>query len=402
MYSFLQRNKRKLAGAAALVSAGGAAYYVYSRWLDYLQDGDDRHVADIMLRPSFPPRSSMLAHENARGSDGAGKGDARKAGISELGEGEVEQDSNVEERLAAYFESVQEIAGKTALPEFLPSLSAALASATALDELVLNLRTQQLTREEKLSMWDKLKVESFVFVLGAVWATATLEAFLRLQLSVLGRLLYIQSATSGQQRAPFGAVMPAECQRDYLRHAQVVTTAGLVPLLEKLRHCLRPLLGQMVLTTPCTVEELLAVLSDAQQSFAATTAEALWCDVLFPPNEAVTRSEERGSPEECAVVSDMFAESRSLIATSEFDGAVKACAASTSRSLASVLRESVTAAEAGATAGPEGLPLAKLIPIISNAGRKLLEAQLRLSSDMANLPAVHRMCAAAYSSGPPL
>jgi hypothetical protein len=98
----------------------------------------------------------MLAHENARSSDGAGKGDARKAGISELGEGEVEQDGNVEERLAAYFESVLEIAGKTALPEFLPSLSAALASATALDELVLNLRTQQVSSEPHCAYHSEL------------------------------------------------------------------------------------------------------------------------------------------------------------------------------------------------------------------------------------------------------
>jgi hypothetical protein len=133
---------------------------------------------------------------------------------------------------------------------------------------------EQLTREEKLSMWDKLKVlmacghnfclprqyvfylhvglsiglvagalgylviqvmkvncatdhvlfaqvESFVFVLGAVWATATLEAFLRLQLSVLGRMLYIQSATSGQQRlvVPSSDSNAIPCCNDTCSHA---------------------------------------------------------------------------------------------------------------------------------------------------------------------------------------
>lgn len=83
-----------------------------------------------------------------------------------------------------------------------------------------------------------------------------------------------------------------------------------------------------------------------------------------------------------------------------------ACAASTSRRLAAILSERVGAAQArSGTASADGLPLAKLIPVVSAAGRQLLEAPPPEEEDeakLAQLPAVQRLCSDAYSSGPPL
>lgn len=82
---------------------------------------------------------------------------------------------------------------------------------------------------------------------------------------------------------------------------------------------------------------------------------------------------------------------------------MRACAASSSRQLAAILQELVDSSQAAAnsTGAASGLPLAKLIPVVSAAGRQLLEAR-SAQGDLGELPAVHRLCADAYSSGPPL
>jgi len=385
MLSFLQRHKRRVLGVAAAAVAGGAAYYVYSRWLEWAAEEEDDAKAALRAPPRPPPSSTAHPARGVTEADPAG----------------------ADQRLTEHFASLQHIARRTALPEFLPGLRAALATETALDELVDSLRGGQLSREQKVATWDTLKLESFAFVLGAAWAVALLEVFLRLQLSILGRLLYAESAaaepaaTGSRHRAPATA-MPPGCQRDYLQHAQAAVTAGLGPLLDTLRGCLEPSLQRMPLTTPCSSEELLEVLSDAQQAFAAAGTRHLWSGILFP---APTASGSSLGPEG-SVLGDMLAEARVVVDSPQFDAAVTACAASTSRRLAAILSERVGAAQARGGAAPaDGLPLAKLIPVVSAAGRQLLEAPPPEEEDeakLAQLPAVQRLCSDAYSSGPPL
>lgn len=51
---------------------------------------------------------------------------------------------------------------------------------------------------DKLAAWEELKVAAFVRAAGAAWLLPLLDLFVRVQLNILGRHLYLESAVEGR------------------------------------------------------------------------------------------------------------------------------------------------------------------------------------------------------------
>ncbi|KAI3709080.1 hypothetical protein L2E82_38827 [Cichorium intybus] len=51
-----------------------------------------------------------------------------------------------------------------------------------------------LTPSEKLELWDRLKILSFTRMVLSIWAMTTISLFVRIQVNILGRHLYIDTA----------------------------------------------------------------------------------------------------------------------------------------------------------------------------------------------------------------
>jgi peroxin-3 len=49
-----------------------------------------------------------------------------------------------------------------------------------------------------VAVWEELKVEAFTRALGAAWLLPLLDLFVRVQLNILGRHLYLESAVEGR------------------------------------------------------------------------------------------------------------------------------------------------------------------------------------------------------------
>ncbi len=63
----------------------------------------------------------------------------------------------------------------------------------------------------------------------------------------------------------------------------------------------------------------------------------------------------------------------------------------------------LASAVSGQMCGPGGgLPVAKAVPLVSNAADALLAPGPRRAARLAGLPATERLCATVYSCGPPL
>lgn len=55
-----------------------------------------------------------------------------------------------------------------------------------------------LSQAEKLATWEELKVAAFSRAVGAAWLLPLLDLFVRVQLNILGRHLYLESAVEGR------------------------------------------------------------------------------------------------------------------------------------------------------------------------------------------------------------
>ena len=55
-----------------------------------------------------------------------------------------------------------------------------------------------LSQADKLAAWEQLKVAAFGRAVGAAWLLSLLDLFVRVQLNILGRHLYLESAVEGR------------------------------------------------------------------------------------------------------------------------------------------------------------------------------------------------------------
>jgi peroxin-3 len=56
---------------------------------------------------------------------------------------------------------------------------------------------------DKLAAWEELKVAAFTRAVGSAWLLPLLDLFVRCQLNILGRHLYLESAVEG--RSDYGS-----------------------------------------------------------------------------------------------------------------------------------------------------------------------------------------------------
>ncbi|KAB5524610.1 hypothetical protein DKX38_022359 [Salix brachista] len=102
-------------------------------------------------------------------------------------------------RLQGHFENVQLIADTTSLPHAMQYLRARIAEVLDLSQLTERLQKGKgqpttLTPSEKFELWDRLKILSFTQMLVSLWAVTMLSLYIKVQVNILGRHLYIDTA----------------------------------------------------------------------------------------------------------------------------------------------------------------------------------------------------------------
>ncbi|GAB2298271.1 hypothetical protein Dimus_032341 [Dionaea muscipula] len=102
-----------------------------------------------------------------------------------------------------HFMTIQRIAYSTTLPHVMNCLSSKVAQD--LDVSLLTERLQQgkgqpysLTSLEKLELWDKLKILSFTRMVLSLWVMTMLTLYIRVQVNILGRHIYINTGRGVQ------------------------------------------------------------------------------------------------------------------------------------------------------------------------------------------------------------
>ncbi|XP_051119241.1 peroxisome biogenesis protein 3-2-like isoform X2 [Andrographis paniculata] len=171
--------------------------------------------------------------------------DARRRRLCDLEtqlSAERESEELIKTQIQAHFESVQIIADSTTLPHVMQFLENQINENLDLTHLTERLiqgkgHPNTLTASEKLELWDRLKILSFTKMLSSIWAVTMLSLYIRVQVNILGRHLYIDTARGleSSQLLEEAELIDKNDERqflacaDYLSHSGLV---GLIPLVE--------------------------------------------------------------------------------------------------------------------------------------------------------------------------
>lgn len=212
-----------------------------------------------------------------------------------------------DEHMARHFDSVQVIAGKTTLPALLPSVRARLFALVDVGAVTRRLREARaaagdqgsVSAEEKVALWRELLRRAFARCVAALWAQALLDALVRVQLNVLGRHLFLDTAVAGSEAAApgdtpaspkalasrgEGATLPVACQHRFLALADYFPAEGLPALVEMAYEAVDATMASADLQADLSPEALAAELRRASDRLAAAVAEREggWSALLLP------------------------------------------------------------------------------------------------------------------------
>lgn len=335
-------------------------------------------------------------------------------------------------RTSSHFRNVQSICDATTLPSLLPHLEVKLSQAVAVTVIMDRLEecktaATPLPPAEKYALWEELKLRTFVAAAGAAVAASVLAVFLRVQLNLVGRYLYLDLAfeTAQAERPP---QLSKGSQHRFLAYADFLSQKGLARLLPALHQCVAEALHDVTIKSKLTREGIEQLVDGVRSRYGRAAAEVAWTDVLLPPPDDDRRQWAGGGPggpnspvsggsdggrspgvhasgwgdggeldaADARTLAALLTEVRLVVEGDEFRAVVGDAVDAALGALRDRLaRECFDRAHA-----PAGVPLPKLLPQVQAAAAELLADGSPVALAVAALPRLEAFCANLYSSPP--
>ncbi|KAK3282607.1 hypothetical protein CYMTET_9664, partial [Cymbomonas tetramitiformis] len=204
------------------------------------------------------------------------------------------EEKQADENVRNHFNSIQKISDNTTMPSILPHIRDRLFKLIDISDLTGRLMRAKTSEEplsatEKYGLWEELKILSFTRTCTAAIAVSLLDLFLRVQLNIVGRYLYLDSALEIQQ--DIGPALSKECQGieillELVRQSVEEVLNGSVPRLTA-PLCSACCFGfadyvQTPLNSRFTQEQLQHLLTQMHDTFWSKTTQSSWRELLLP------------------------------------------------------------------------------------------------------------------------
>eukprot|EP00898_Chlorokybus_atmophyticus_P000324 jgi/Chlat1/1292/Chrsp118S01731 len=332
-------------------------------------------------------------------------------------------------RMQGHFESIQRIADTQTVPSVLPKLKEELLACVDLHALIAKLQaprdsSEALPAAEKLKAWEQLKILSFTRTLTGMTAASLLELFIRVQLNILGRYVYMDAALDSKGLDGHRA-MSLACQHTFLAYADYLPKSGLGLLVAHIQDAVQDVVGSLSLKTSMTHEDLRDALTHIRASFEGKAHRIGWAQYLIPladeplPATAPTGKEpmeaEEGSTalqddaEDARVLANVLKETRVILRSDECHAVLSEALDAAFELMLRTLRQSWGSSELGKDVLPPSdtvvtkpLPLAKVVPLVAGVGPMMLAPSPgnEYLKAIASLPSMDSFCALVYASPP--
>ncbi|CAN0902277.1 Eukaryotic peptide chain release factor GTP-binding subunit ERF3A [Linum grandiflorum] len=352
---FWRRHKRKVLATAGVVGSGYCLYKVYNAYKNQLADME-RRLAD-----------------------------------------EREHDELVKAQMQSHFEIIQRIADTVTLPHSISYLNNRITEE--LDHSYITEALQRgkgqpasLTTAEKLELWDKLKIISFTRMTVSLWAVTLLSLYVRVQVNILGRHLYIDIARGLEiSFMPEDAdLIDRDDQQKFLASADYLPHSGLLLLANDIQAAATEVLKGKQLKDLFDVTALRETVMHISDTFISTESSGKWVDYLMPGDtklhkDAIVSTGSDTFHSDLTKFDQLMLETREVILSPEFGRVVEVSL----KQLVSALVEDFESVESSLTSSV-GMPLAKLLPRVAQMGSLLLKepSENRYVQIMQGLPDV--------------
>ncbi|XP_077210884.1 peroxisome biogenesis protein 3-2-like isoform X2 [Tasmannia lanceolata] len=325
---------------------------------------------------------------------------------------EREADELIKAQLQTHFESIQRISDSMTLPYAIHYLRCRISEELDLSQLTERLRQGKghpntITQKEKLELWERLKILSFTRTSLSLWAMTVLSLYIRVQVNILGRHLYINTArglgSSQDENDPFDR----HGQYEFLATADYLSNYGLTSLIQNMQRAATEVLKENQLGDPFNVPQLRKTIIQILKSFTSVGGPHHWMTYLLPENVIVYGQSAATSSNDfygSSMLPDinrreqLMAETRAVLSSADFGNIMDISL----KKVVDVLMEEIGLEERGG--GPSsGIALAKLLPHVVQLGPQLLEEPSRnkFIQIIRSLPEVELFYTLLYANMPP-
>ncbi|CAH1454665.1 unnamed protein product [Lactuca virosa] len=322
--------------------------------------------------------------------------DAYSKRISELERqlaDEQENDELLKAQMQMHFENIQRIANTMTLPHAMLYLSSRVSEELDLLHLTERLikgkgQPNSLTPSEKLELWDRLKILSFTRMVLSIWAMTAISLYIRIQVNILGRHLYIDTAQDlGGFQPKDGEPMDRSDEQLFLASADFLSSQRIPTLISNMQAATTEVLRGKQLRDIFNSSVLDETIMHILNTFMSNERHHHWVDYLMP--EAGSR---------VTKLDQLMGETRAVLSSSEFGNILEMSL----KKVVEGLMEDMTL-QFGVGVGGDGslgVPLAKLIPRVAQISPLLLEEPSRnkFTHIIQNIPQVELFFTLLYTN----
>lgn len=307
--------------------------------------------------------------------------DAHKRRLAEL-EYELavqrENDEQIKAQMQDHFETIQRIADTTTLPRAMDFLSERINEELNLSVLTQRLKQGKdvLTLPEKLELWDKLKVLSFTKLALSLWSVTMLSLFVRVQVNILGRHLYIDIARR-QESYPLleeAGFIDQDDEQNFLARADFLARHGLPALISNMQAAAAEVLKSKQLKDVFDSSVLHETIVSILDSFMIMGKPRHWMEYLMPedaklPGLTPSLSSNDLNLSEVSKFDQLMTETQTVLSSNEFADIVQVSI----KTLVGAIVKDIFADQSGAGTPSSGTALAKLMPRVAQISQLLLD-----------------------------
>uniref|UniRef100_A0A7C8Z8Z7 Peroxisome biogenesis protein 3-2 n=1 Tax=Opuntia streptacantha TaxID=393608 RepID=A0A7C8Z8Z7_OPUST len=284
-------------------------------------------------------------------------------------------------RMQEHFATIQRIADTTTLPHAMNFLSRRINEELNLSVLTESLKQGKntLTLQEKLELWDRLKVLSFTKMVLSLWAVTMLNLFVRVQVNILGRHLYIDIAR-GLESSPLheeGTLIDHDDEQKFLSIADFLATHSLPALINNMHTAAAESLKSKQLKDAFTFSTLHETVMQILDTFMSMGRPRQWIEYVMPecpklPSLTPSSSSNDLIPADLSKFEQLKTETQAVISSDEFRNVVEVSL----RTMADALVKEVVD-QSGVGTPCLGTPLVKLVPRVVQMSQLLLDEPSR-------------------------
>ncbi|KAE9607483.1 hypothetical protein Lal_00026851 [Lupinus albus] len=310
-------------------------------------------------------------------------------------------------QMQAHFENIQRISDTITLVHAMHNLNCRISEELDLSQLLERLiqgkgQPNTLTQAEKLNLWDRLKILSFTRLALSVWATTMISLYTKVQVNILGRHLYIDTARSlgSSDSMETGDGVDRENQQKFLGSVDFLSQYGLPSLICDMEAASKEILKGKQLSGLFNSTALHETIMQILYKFMSMGSPHSWLKYMMPEDvishSTSTRKDKR-VPSGVTESEQLMVEAQAVLLSAEFGSIVEISL----KGVVDTLVELMAAKFKGGSV-ITGMPLARVLPQVAQMCPSLLEApeKNQFIQIIRNIPEVELFFTLLYANMP--